>query len=76
MFYQIPTISFFDFVRRQERQFIFKVFENINSNVYIYVVYFYTVLAFCQQLNNVPNQINMTCKSYRIPIPNISSKTN
>lgn len=76
MFYQIPTILFFDFVRRQEGQFIFKVFENINSNVYIYVVYFYTVLALCQQLNNVHNQINMTCKSYRIPIPNISSKTN
>lgn len=75
MFYQIPTILFFDFVRRQEGQFIFKVFENINSNVYISLWYNFT-LAFCQQLNNVPNQMNVTCKSYRIPIPNISSKTN
>lgn len=75
MFYQIPTILFFDFVRRQEGQFIFRYLK-ILIVMYIYVVYFYTVLALCQQLKNVPNQINVTCKSYRIPIPNISSKTN
>lgn len=43
MFYQIPTILFFDFVRRQEGQFIFKVFENINSTVYISMWYNFTL---------------------------------